>query len=82
MESGFDWGGSVEEVTRIAMELEARGVHAKVLTADIADGWGESANHRRAGSVEKTAWLEYQNRDADAVAATLRKHGIRPPDLF
>jgi hypothetical protein len=34
------------------------------------------------GSAEKSAWLEYQNRDADVVAAVLREHGIQPPELL
>jgi hypothetical protein len=82
MGSGFGWGGPVEEVTRIAMELQARGARAHVITSDIADGWGESANRRMTGSAEKSAWLEYQNRDADVVAAVLREHGIQPPELL
>jgi len=72
----------VEDVSQIVAELETRGVHARVVTEDIATGWGESAPPRTSGPVVKTAALEYANRDAKAVGEALRRHGIRPPEVF
>ena len=81
MQTAFGWGGSVEDVADIAAELQARGVHARAVTEDIAIGWGQSAPPGTAGPV-KTAALEYANRDARAVGEVLRRHGIRRPDAF
>jgi hypothetical protein len=82
MWTGFNWGGSVQDVARIAEELEARGIHVRVVTEAIADGWGERVHPRASGPVAKTAALEYVNRGGDAVAEVLRQHGIRPPEPF
>ena len=81
-QTSFGWGGSVNDVARIAAELEARGVRAVVVTEGNAIGWGESAPATASDAVEQTAALEYANRDVKAVGDVLRRHGIRLPETF
>lgn len=76
----FNWGGSVQEVAQIVADLQARGVHAHVVTEETATAWGDSTYPRASGPVVKEAGLEYTNRDAKAVAEILRGRGIHPPD--
>ncbi len=81
METGFGWGGSVEDVAAIAAELETGGVHVRVRTDHSASVWGELEPARGAEPDAPTASLEYRNRDARVVEQKLREHGIRPPEL-
>lgn len=82
MQTSFSWGGSVEDVAQIAAELQARGAQARVVTEDTAIGWGESMHPLGGERVVKTAALEYANRDRAVVRETLRRHGVRLPDVF
>lgn len=80
METSFGWGGSPEDVARIAAELTAHGIVVRVCTARTSEGWGESANRRTDEPITDSASLGYRNQDAAEVVATLRAHGIHHPD--
>ena len=82
METSFGWGGSPEDVARIAAELTAQGIVVRVRTAGTSEGWGEPANRRTDEPIRDGASLSYRNRDAGQVAAALRAHGIHHPDLW
>lgn len=87
METSFGWGGSESEVAHIAAELADQGVVTQVHTEPPVEGWPEPAYGRGGsegpqvgGSALSTASVSYRNRDAKAVAATLRAHGLPIPD--
>ena len=82
METGFGWGGSMEEVTRIADELEAEGVHARVSPEAVGSAWDDRADSPPDRAAGETAFLEYRNRDAEVVMRKLREHGVHPPDVL
>lgn len=88
METGFWWGGSETEVAHIAAELSDHGVITQVHPEPPAEGWPEPAYGRgdpegapTGGPALRTASLIYHNRDAKAVAAMLRAHGLPFPDI-
>jgi hypothetical protein len=88
METSVGWGDSETEVERSASELAKRGVttqvHAEPPTEgwpELAYGWGGREDPQGGGPALPTASLSYRNRDANAVAATLRAHGIRFPEF-
>ena len=82
METGFGWGGSMEEVTRIADELEAEGVHVRVSPEAVGSAWDDRADSPPDRAAGETAFLEYRNRDAEVVMRKLREHGVHPPDVL
>ena len=81
METSVDWGGSVEEVARIADELEAEGVRARVRPEAPGSPWRDRAELPPDNAEATTAALEYRNGDVDVVRKKLREHGVRPPAL-
>jgi hypothetical protein len=81
METSVDWGGSVEEVARIADELESEGVHARVRPDAPGSPWRVGADPPPDTAEATTAALEYRNGDLDVVRKKLREHGVRPPAL-
>ena len=88
METSFGWGGSESEVAHIAVELADQGVVTQVHSEPPVEGWpeppprrGGSEEPEMGGSAVSTASLSYRNRDAKAVAATLRAHGLPFPDI-
>lgn len=88
MEISFGWGGSEAEVAHIAGELSDQGVIAQVHTEAPAEGWPEPASGRggpeepqAGGPALSTASLSYRSRDAKAVAAILRAHGLPFRDI-
>lgn len=81
METGFGWGGSVAEVSRIAEELQARGVDARVRPdPDHEQPWWDRID--TPPDAEPTASLAYTNRHAATVRAVLRAHGIDAPGAW
>lgn len=80
METSFGWGGSADDVARIASALEAQGI-ATGISADAtaAEEWGEPVGLGPGDPMTHTASLSYRNRDAKTVEAMLRAHGIEPP---
>ena len=83
METSFGWGGSETEVAHLAAELSDHGVVAQVHLEPPAEGWPEPAYGRggpdeaqAGGPALPTASLSFRNRDAKAVATTLRAHGL------
>jgi hypothetical protein len=87
METGFGWGGSVPEVTRIASELAALGVVVQVRPEPPTERWHEPPYE---GGVREevhmdpalqTASLSYRNRDTKTVASTLRAHDLPFPEF-
>jgi hypothetical protein len=88
METSFGWGGPETEVAHIAAELSDHGVMTQVHPEAPAKGWpepaygrGGPAETRAGGPALRTASLSYRNRDAKAVAGTLRAHGLPFPDI-
>ncbi len=88
MEAHFGWGASEADVARIASELANQGVLTTIHTAATADAWGEPGDGwgrpnepLTSDETVTTASLSYRNRDAQAVAATLRAHGIPFPEF-
>jgi hypothetical protein len=79
METSSGWGGSVEEVARIAQELEAEGVRARVVPEPAGPGWDPVTDPLPGPVPAATAALEYRNGDAEVVARKLRQHGVRGP---
>ena len=81
METSVGWGGSVDEVARIADELAAEGMYARVRPEASGFGWRDRAELPPDSAEAATAALEYRNGDVDVVRRKLREHGVRPPAL-
>lgn len=81
METSVDWGGSVEEVARIADELAAEEVHARVRPDVPGPPWRVRADPFHDKAEARTVALEYRNGDVDVVRKKLREHNVRPPAL-
>lgn len=81
METSVGWGRSTEEVARIADELEAEGVYARVRSEAPGSPWRVRAEPPSDKAEATTAALEYRNGDVDVVRKKLREHGVRPPAL-
>ena len=75
-------GGSVEDVARIAEELQAFGVDAQV-RQDHPGGepWADAVAYRAQAPIQQTASLSFHNRDTERVRAVLQAHGLGLPDL-
>ena len=79
--TGYGWGGSVEEVGRVAALLEARGVHTRVVPDDEPPSGPDPAPPHAEVPTRATASLHYLNRDADAVRKALHDNDIHPFDM-
>lgn len=82
MESGFGWGGSVDEVTTIVAELEVQGVACHVhVQQSPPTGWDRPWEPPPGDGAVPEASLCYANRDSAAVRAVLRAHGVDLPEI-
>ncbi len=82
MEAGLGWGGSVSDVTRIAEELQGRGVDAQVRPdARYEQPWWDRLDPSDTPD-QPTASLVYTNRHEATVRAVLRAHGVDLPDRW
>lgn len=82
METGFGWGGSVDEVTAIVAELEVQGVACHVhVQHSPPTGWDLPWEPPPGYGAVPEVSLSYANRDTAAVRAILQAHGVDLPEI-